>query len=807
MSSAQKLKRNISADPQKEAPLKKHKARKPFDDVRFKTPHATLLSQSEVYKLPSSVGPYVSPSDFSPIPNRASYQGSIRKTSSTNLKENSFTSNSPVVKSRPVTKKYGRSRRKQPSKKKSGLESPFNSCSSTSSPRSSSESIHAPNFKRTLSDNVFSPGHVKSASQSQVYGNVPDSSPTRPRRPSAPTPPRIKSRNYPPVLNCASAFDLHDPHTPGSIQPTLGPSDDFQTFFRAPSNTSLDWARPPSRASLFDCSGTYTLDDRMDLDIDNSVSGDEFFASARATSTPFKRFESSFTPGGTVDPAIFTTRDIPDTDSDSEDDENSSKSGSSLKIASRKRMKRSSGYATPNDSDAEEDSQDSIFGGGRSPWISDSLISPPNTMEWKASSKVNENHAYMQVPSEPQSEDVEMSEMVLQDMFDTLVLAEAIESPSREYQQVPRTRSVDNVAHPPERDTEASSPILRPVFGTRRTRSGTVVPPLVPTAQAPPSFLTRRTRSGTITSNNDSAVGGTRNHESTGTTLAPALPVVSVVPHRTRSGTVVSGPSGPASFPAVEDRSPSSGTSLAVHNLSVPVGPGKSARTGSVVATTSLAPVGEIFDSFTSSSPRNRIANGSIVALEASIDAAISSLPEAGIRTRNRTVTVNPGPTLDLVVEQGAVSSSSIRNQTNTDNTHGDNTFVEQPVPTMGVSTSTTAQLQVPSRAHDRVQDIDEEDPLNIMDLPLSFGTSQSASKCGASTSSPVQASRPTLGLRAKAKAVASKAKGMGMMGLTNKKGKDSLRARHEMARIVDYLAREEESDDELLLKPGDIIS
>jgi len=427
MSSIQRLKRNISNDPQKEAPYKKHKARKPFDDVRFKTPDPTLLSQSEVYKLPSSVGSHVSPSDFSPIPNKIPYPRWVRKTSSTNLKEN-FASGSPVVKSRLVTKKYGKSRRKFRSKN-AGLESPFNSCSSSaSSPRSSSDSIFSPNFKQTLSDNVFGPNNPKSASQSQLDDIVPEVSPGIPRRPSAPTLPHNRDRIHR-ILNSASAVDLHIPH--GLDRPT-GSLDASQHFCRLPSNPSIDWDRPPSRASLFDYSGTYAYHESMDVDLDNSAPGNGFFADVRGTSTPFKRFDGPFTSVGTVDPVLLTARVISDTEtdscsSDSEGDMNaSSKSmitaSRRLKAASRKRMKRGSGYTTPHDSDVE-DFQDSIFSNDRSPWISDSLISPPNTMEWN----IHFGNAYTQanadpVPPEAQSEDVEMSEQVLQDMFDSLVL-------------------------------------------------------------------------------------------------------------------------------------------------------------------------------------------------------------------------------------------------------------------------------------------------------------------------------------------------------------------------------------------------
>ncbi|KAF5353094.1 hypothetical protein D9758_008729 [Tetrapyrgos nigripes] len=817
MSNGQKLKRNISTDTQAEVPIKKHKPRKPFDDVRYKTPHATLLSQSEVYKLPSSVGPHVSPSDFSPIPNKDTYRRPMRRTSSTNLKENSLRSLSPSVKTRPVTKKYGKTRRKRVSGSKSGLDSPFYSCSSSaSSPKSSSDSMPSSFSKRMPSDKGSLPNIPKSASQSRLDDSLTvELSPSRSRRPSAPTLPRARNWNSQYNLNSASAVDLHAPQSSNLEQAIGSPCDDFSRFFRSPSNSSIDWARPPSRVSLFDYSGTSTYDD-MDLDVDAPVSRDNFLAGMRDTSTPFKLGASTADHQfATVNPAVLTARTISDTDTDlcSSDDSdyagktetyNHSRSFRTLKLASRKRMKNGSGYVTPDDSDAEDDQQDSIFSAnGRSAWISDSLISAPNTMEWDAPPQITKGGAYManNRPSqqEIQDEDVEMTEQVLQDMFDSLVIGmTVIPSPplsdSHDFfadgatasppspPRILRTRSVDDSASLSGRAScLQDAPVITEA---RRTRSGTIVAP-----------LPRRTRSGTIvSSSNGSSSHLVTNPANSSLNLAPALPVII---RRSRSGTVtVPGPSASSSLAVVEeDRQPSVGTDSDVTNPQ----PGRRARAASIIASVStLAPVGKSPGTTAAPArPRSRMRSGSLMSLGATIfgvgkrtqSGTITTHAPALAPTAENEVCVETAPNFDDEIPETAVEGPGAAPD-----------HIEQPEHI----SSSRPRCQTHSHAQTELG-ADNDDPLNILDIPLSPFKAARLETLEHEVS-PIPAHH-SMRLRAKARAVAVKARSMGM-GLTARRVKGGPRIRLEAAMDVDeHVVREEESDDELLLKPGDMIS
>lgn len=414
-------------DAQSDAPAKKTRTRKPLD-TRYETPHPSLLSESQAYKLPSSVGSYLSPSKFSPIPKGSSTRHTHRRTSSTNLKENASVtaSYSPFPRKQPQnTKKYGKSRRSRRKRVAVPLESPFNSSGSASSASSPGT---GPNISRL-------------ASQSAT--NLPDSieSPVKTRRPSAPTPPRLSDWKYFPT-HTVSALDLRSPIVDSHLDADLPPNA-FLSFARPSSNHSQpDFNRPPSQLSMYDYNSAAVYDDKpMDIDNIDSANHDAFFMGVRGTSTPFKHL-GSLNPhdrqvGGAMDHTALTrsallqsiagTETDTDCDScgfDSDDEDMDSKRPNHffrrLKLTSMNRSKTGSGYVTPDDSGDEKICP-------RSPWINDSLISPPKTIDWQLVPKHSENDAYKHADGRYDvlmDGEERVPEHVLEGLFDKLILGE-----------------------------------------------------------------------------------------------------------------------------------------------------------------------------------------------------------------------------------------------------------------------------------------------------------------------------------------------------------------------------------------------
>ncbi|KIK61975.1 hypothetical protein GYMLUDRAFT_72991 [Collybiopsis luxurians FD-317 M1] len=427
---ARLLKRNISTDAPIEPP-KRPKLRKPLD-TRYETPHPSLLSSDSAFKLPSSVGPAESPSKFSPIP---STKRTHRRTSSTNLKENAsvLQTSSPFPQPKQRyrrVKKYGKASRRRPVT----LESPFNSCSSSASSASSPESLPNP---RTLSDLRLNTNISRQASHSTVSSPILVESPIRLRRPSAPTPPRISSWNYVPS-HTVSAIDLHAPPSDPEFHLDADlPPDAFYPIVRpSPNHSQLDFNRPPSQLSMYDYNRSVTLEDAMDVD---KADPDAFFSDVRGTSTPFKHLGSLGVTdrrfGGTMDPTAFTgsalslqsAAEFPDTDTDSDpdgcsdEDMEASRPFRLLQQAWKNKSKARSGYVTPS-----EDSDEEM--GPRSPWISDSLISPPKTADWALVPGNPKHSAYKQAGSADPDDDMAMDEeqripeQVLEGLLDNLMI-------------------------------------------------------------------------------------------------------------------------------------------------------------------------------------------------------------------------------------------------------------------------------------------------------------------------------------------------------------------------------------------------
>ncbi|KAF5384625.1 hypothetical protein D9757_007511 [Collybiopsis confluens] len=797
------LKRNVSLDATKEPP-KKPRLRKPLD-TRYETPYPSGLGSDSLYKLPSSVGSVESPSKFSPIP---SARRPHRRTSSTNLKENVLVpQNSPFPQSKPRQhriKKYGKSSKRRPLT----LESPFNSCSSSPSSTSSPDScqdIHT----LTHSSRIVS----HSTASSPVPG-----SPTRVRRPSVPTPPRISSWNYI-SSHTVSAVDLHAaPSNNPESRIDTSPNAFYPVVRPSPNHSQMDFNRPPSQLSLYDYNCSGTLDS---MAVDGADNEDPFFADVRGTSTPFNHLgslgatERRF--GGTVDPSalsassriLSSTALCPDTDTDSDPDGCSDEDADAtrpfqlLQLAWKKKSKARSGYITPAE-DSDEEMRP------RSPWINDSLISPPKTCEWNLIQGNPEDSAYKKVNAEESSDDMEVDEdqrlpePILERLLDNLMIDETIcsvaDDPENQCTWLPlRTRSMDTAL-------PSSASELQPAIPAaplpRRTRSGTIVPGVSSsTAIAAPTVLSRRTRSGTVVPSNFGSFGSTstdnsdRNAGGRGS-YAPAP--------RSRSGSVISGASSLApSLPIVEERSSAGATSIR--------------RAGSIVLP---APVPE---GAAATSSRTRIRSGSIVS---QVGNTLAQFPSqaAGMMRRSRSGTVvqvaraPPAP----IVEPSA-NTAEARQTAQDPLTIPQDQDIEIAPSKSPLSNRNRSSLG-PVFSGPKQDEEDEDggdDPLNIFDGPMTLSDpryhgSPMGSLDLATDTNTASNARSSNGFRAHAKAAASKAKELSK-ALASKggtKGKGILTgAEAGAAALARFKVRTAEekwhddddkddfSDDELLLK------
>ncbi|KAF7338815.1 hypothetical protein MSAN_02204200 [Mycena sanguinolenta] len=394
---------------------------------QYETPHPSVLSEEQKFKLNSSRGLPVHPDQFSPLPVS---RRRISRTGSRNLKENTSL---------------------RATKKGKLLDSPFNSrpSSAASSPqksqpvRSSPTSTEHPaqgQLKRTLSDTYYNPNIPQSASTTTSPTHA--HSPIRTRRPSAPSPLRSIPKDT------AFEFDFHS----ALVNP----------FFLPSAINDIDFDRPPSSFSFYG-------------DADS-----QFFDEVQGSSTPPPK-NSPYTLGSAI--------------ADDDDDEFQQ---ADLTITQ-----------DPMDIDTTcSTGMEAFPTRERSPWLSDSLISPPNSQEWnrlpqedpQSSSKdVNMTDSlsvglapasveptsdtaeeHVSHPDGLQPGDCDFGDRDLRQMFDGLGLA----TKSRFFN--PRTSSLDSPPNDDEnpkpkgrdrRGTIRASDFKTSIAPARRTRSGTVIGP------------------------------------------------------------------------------------------------------------------------------------------------------------------------------------------------------------------------------------------------------------------------------------------------------------------------------------------
>ncbi|KAK7060804.1 hypothetical protein VNI00_000537 [Paramarasmius palmivorus] len=770
MTTRQMLKRNISTEPQNDTAFKKPKIRKPLQSqakYAYETPHPTAQSQSEVYKLPSSVGSHVSPSDFSPIPKPSNPRRGI---SSTNLKENTTTGN-PFIKERFSQKKYGKNR----TRARAALESPFGSA--TASPENTSASKPA--------EQTDSP---------TLTEHFPIDSLPKPRRPSAPTPPRFSDWNYNPS-NTVSAVDLPALKNQNSFAQTNADDEPHDSIFSRSPSHAIDFNRPPSQLSLYDYTRTIAYDSSADTPMESfGSSNDDFSRNIAAASTPFKLSlppKSFRSPGGKLYSSYHSRLAVSDTETDSDpcdwdSDDGTTTNGSifrSLKMVSRSRARSGSGFTTPSPEDSEDEEMSHYQ--DRSTWVEDSLISAPDTMEWKIRPRNARSDAFMRrvdgnLDVDMTNDEKEGVKGRLEGMFDNLMIASDELKTRNTRPRLPslgqiepspalviRTRSLGDSVDLPSATSEDNSKCSQTTVGlARRTRSGTVVAP--PTTSSIPLLAPalpvitsafRRTRSGTVVLGKvDPKVGIPEGATATSATIGSSA-------RRTRSGTVVA--SATQTLSSVEERQGSS--FLGQSGLSIPGFSSRRTRSGSVAAS-GLAPVGETA-ALPPPVPSRRSRSGSIAALANSVGAKLASIPLPGTgmmhRTRSGTV-VAPAPT---PVEAQC-----------------DDVDMDQSDDAASVSTSSSKTVSVKNLD----QPDDSPDPLDTLSSPQAqqSGAADSVASLGA-----------RLGLRPRAKSTASKLKGPEKSGESRQKGKGKqFFAWSGNAMDVD----DQGSDDELLLKPGD---
>ncbi|KAJ7842418.1 hypothetical protein B0H13DRAFT_2413701 [Mycena leptocephala] len=339
------------------------------------------------------------------------------------------------------------------------LDSPFNSrpSSAASSPQKTQPVLPSPvstehsthkSFKRTLSDTHYNPNIPQSASTTNSPTHA--HSPVRARRPSAPSP--LRPGNWLPKETALGSFDFNF-HSA------------FVNPFSLPSSVNdTDFNRPPSSLSFY------------------GDTESQFFDEVQGSSTPATK-KRAYTLGSAVadeddehlEPDLTITQDAMDID-----------------------VPRSAGMKL-------------IPTRERSPWLSDSLISPPVSQEWKIPPQEG---AYTHAPSQdvdmydeislglglapdfraigPASENAaeepashadepNAGDRELKNMFDGLGLA----TKNRFLNN--RTRSLDSAeaddeVHPKPKgrnrqNTIRASDFKNSVAPTRRTRSGTVIGP------------------------------------------------------------------------------------------------------------------------------------------------------------------------------------------------------------------------------------------------------------------------------------------------------------------------------------------
>ena len=414
--------------------------RSKFPSHSYETPHPTSQSQSEVYKLPSSAGEPISPSDFSPIPTKTF--GNI---SSTDLKENA--GRSLFAREKFNKKKYGKNRSQRgPSR---ALESPFIPSFPASGDVDADDELNENANTRVLSD-TYCENLLGLSSGNQIPTRIPES-PIKSRRPSAPTPPRISEWRFT-QNNNASSVDLRlGDASGGGLAQSFSEQEKGGFGFQRDPKYSIDFNRPPSQLSLYDYNGSLTYNSSPPQE-----DQDSFSTGIRNESTPFKH-PSLFNPPGnpqaqvgaaprlvlggsalsTLIPLSREMRDVvsdTDTDSDScswdsdEDmDQSSARSGipgdstfQSLKLASRTRARSSdgSGYVTPSAEDSEDDENDRP----RSPWVEDSLISAPDTRDWRALPRKDGYMRDMKAQRDIEMADEEDPESSLGSIFDSLII-------------------------------------------------------------------------------------------------------------------------------------------------------------------------------------------------------------------------------------------------------------------------------------------------------------------------------------------------------------------------------------------------
>ncbi|KAJ7238484.1 hypothetical protein C8J57DRAFT_1727653 [Mycena rebaudengoi] len=346
------------------------------------------------------------------------------------------------------------------------LDSPFNSRpnSAASSPRKRTLAIPprsltnsaepTPNlFKRTLSDTNYNPKIPQSASTNTSPTH--SHSPTRIRRPSAPSPPRPGT--WIPTETNVGSFDFNFHSAP------------MDPFLLRSSMNEIDFNRPPSSLSIY------------------GDSESKFFDEALGISTPAS-LKRAYSLGSAL------------VDNEDSDDERDQPDLTIIADAMDVDAPSSPGMKPPRMRE-------------RSPWLSDSIISPPVSQEWNSPPK---ERAYAQspphdvdmydefslglgpglaafVPSGEQVEDPVLRRSQnttdsdhLRHMFDGLDLAPKSRLLST------RTRSLDSPsgldivtdAKPKGRDrrgTIRASDFTKPApVAPRRTRSGTVVGPAAP---------------------------------------------------------------------------------------------------------------------------------------------------------------------------------------------------------------------------------------------------------------------------------------------------------------------------------------
>ncbi|KAF9077986.1 hypothetical protein BDP27DRAFT_1412900 [Rhodocollybia butyracea] len=790
-----------------DVPIKKSKIRKPFD-TRYETPHPSSFSESQFYTLPSSVGSYLSPSRFSPIP-KVSTQRTHRRTSSTNLKENASVLHSPFPRSKQPQnlRKYGKSHRRKRTTPHKNLESPFNSCSSSASPTSSPDSHQ---LKRTLPNGKHNLNISRPASQSTT------NSPTY----QAKSHPNLSDWDYKP-RHAVSALDLHVPIStdPDSrLDADLPPNMFLPAIRPSPNHSRIDFNRPPSQLSLYDYSRCAVFDDKMEIDEASDLNQDAFFSDVRCTSTPFKHLGSLSAEkrrfGGNVDPAALSGPALlqsfagPDTDTDGEasdsDEELRHRKSffQALKLASKNKSKIGSGYITPSDSSDDE------FMRPRSPWISDSLISPPKTTDWRLP-KRPEGGAYKQADNDvDMDKEEQFHHGELEGLFDNMMLNPALNAEETHSSPVQdtdscctrlplRTRSLDTSLSPPPYTIEYEKPNSAAPLA-RRTRSGTIIPGTSSTAVSDTVHaLPRRTRSGTVVPGNTKVFSpppALTNDDGS----AAHVPLLG---RRTRSGTIVPTSMNLApSLPIVEERI---------------VGPGVAALPSMSrrVRSSNGKPPSSFLEGAANSqqsgiAPGARVRSGSFVAL----GNALVNLPSqaAGMMKRSRSGTVVPSaPGLDPAVEQvsGALNLP--------DSVMDDNSATIFSPQNENVDVQMSEPAQTSPGPGSPTDALESDDTLNLVDKPIVFSSSTHSpppSSIAFITDINTAPNARSYGLRARAKAAATKAKGLGrtLAGKANARGKALTgpeagpaavaRARARGA-TEDDLREEDLSDDELLLK------